>query len=223
MQRLDRVRAFRIGSPKARTVELAATPYLFGEIRQPSSEYLLVPKVSSEHRRYLPIGFLSPEFIASGSSLVVPNASSFDFGVIQSAIHMAWMRQVCGRMKSDYQYSVSIVYNNFPWPEAPTAKQRLTVETAAQAVLDARNAFPGSSLADLYDPLAMPPVLVNAHADLDRAVELCYRPQPFDNDRQRVEYIFALYDKLTAPLIAAPKKARRKKAAPLARGVPGTA
>jgi hypothetical protein len=121
-------------------------------------------------------------------------------------MHMAWMRQVCGRLKSDYRYSNKLVYNNFPWPDSPTAKQRAAVEAAAQAVLDARKKFPDATLADLYDPLTMPPALVKAHAALDRAVDLCYRPQRFDNDRQRVEYLFALYDKLTAPLIPVTKR-----------------
>ncbi len=125
-------------------------------------------------------------------------------------MHMAWVKQVCGRLKSDFRYSSSLVYNNFPWPQTPTDKQRAAVEEAAQAVLDARKAFPHATLADLYDPLAMPPALVKAHASLDRAVDLCYRPQPFENDRQRVEYLFALYEKLTVPLIAPAKKGRRK-------------
>ena len=123
---------------------------------------------------------------------------------------MAWMRQICGRLESRYRYSNNLVYNNYPWPEAPSAKQRAALEAAAQAVLDARKEFPDATLADLYDPLAMPPDLVKAHADLDRAVDRCYRPQPFESDRQRVEHLFALYEKLTAPLLPAGKKARRK-------------
>ncbi|MGB8661582.1 MAG: type IIL restriction-modification enzyme MmeI, partial [Candidatus Acidiferrum sp.] len=140
-------------------------------------------------------------------------ASLLTFGILSSAMHMAWVRQVTGRLESRFQYSGKIVYNNYPWPEALTTKQRGTVETAAQVVLDARKQFPAATLADLYDPLAMPPALVKAHSDLDRAVDLCYRPQPFQNDRQRVEHLFALYEKLTAPLIAPAKKSRRKKAA----------
>jgi len=129
-------------------------------------------------------------------------------------MHMAWMRQVGGRLESRYRYSGSMVYNTFPWPEAPTEKQRAAVEAAAQEVLDTRAAFSNSTLADLYDPLAMPPALVKAHAKLDRTVDLCYRSQPFQNDRQRVEYLFALYEKLTAPLIPpAKKKSARRKAA----------
>jgi hypothetical protein len=126
-------------------------------------------------------------------------------------MHMAWMRQVCGRLESRYSYSANLVYNTFPWPENPTAKQREAVEQKAQAVLDARKEFPAATLADLYDPLAMPPALVKAHAELDRAVDLCYRREPFDTERQRVEFLFALYEKLTAPLLPAtkPKRARR--------------
>jgi len=126
---------------------------------------------------------------------------------------MAWVRTVCGRIKSDFRYSTNLVYNNFPWPEAPTAKQRAAVEAAAEAVLDARKKFPDATLADLYDPLAMPPPLVKAHAKLDRAVDLCYRPQPFENDRQRVEHLFALYEKLTVPLLPA-RNRRRPRAGP---------
>ena len=125
-------------------------------------------------------------------------------------MHMAWLRQVGGRLESRYRYSGKLVYNNYPWPEAPSAKQRAAVEACAQAVLDARKKFPDATLADLYDPLAMPKELVKAHADLDRAVDLCYRPQPFDSDRHRVEHLFALYEKLTAPLIAPAKKRRQK-------------
>jgi hypothetical protein len=125
-------------------------------------------------------------------------------------MHMAWVRVVCGRIKSDFRYSTSLVYNNYPWPESPSTKQRAAVEAAAQAVLEARKKFPDATLADLYDPLAMPPALAKAHNHLDRAVDLCYRPQPFDTDRHRVEHLFALYEKLTAPLMATGKKGRGK-------------
>ena len=158
----------------------------------------------------MPVGFMKPEVIANGSALIIPDATLYHFGVLSSAMHMAWMRYTCGRMKPDYQYSSQIVYNNYPWPEDPSAKQRAAVETASRAVLDARKEFPDATLAELYDPFAMPPALVRAHADLDRAVDLCYRSQPFENDRQRVEYLFALYEKLIAPLIAPSKKSRRK-------------
>ncbi|MBI4703407.1 MAG: class I SAM-dependent DNA methyltransferase [Deltaproteobacteria bacterium] len=197
--RIDGVRRFRLASGRAQTRKLAATPMLFGEIRQPSTTYLLIPKVSSETRRYIPIGFLKPDVIASGSALIVPGASHYDFGVISSAMHNAWMRQVGGRMEIDYQYSSQIVYNNFVWPADPTPKQRQAVEAAAREVLAARKQFPATSLADLYDPVAMPAALARAHARLDRAVERCYRPQPFANDRQRIEHLFGLFEKATAP------------------------
>jgi hypothetical protein len=209
-KRVEAVRESRLASKKEPTRRKADSPTLFAEIRQPASDYLLIPSVSSESRRYVPIGFIPKEFIASNLVMFVPDAALFHFGVLSSSMHMAWMRQVCGRLKSDYRYSNKLVYNNYPWPQAPTDRQRAAVEAAAQAVLDARKVFPNSTLADLYDPLAMPSALVKAHADLDRAVDLCYRPQLFDNDRQRVEHLFALYEKLTAPLIAAAKKGRRK-------------
>ncbi len=209
-KRVEAVREFRLTSKKEPTRRKADSPTLFAEIRQPSSDYLLIPSVSSETRKYVPIGFISKEVIANNLVMFVPDAALFHLGVLSSLMHMAWMRQVCGRLESRYRYSNKLVYNNYPWPEGPSAKQRAAVKAAAQGVLDARKAFPNATLADLYDPLAMPPALFKAHADLDRAVDLCYRPQPFQNDRQRVEHLFALYEKLTAPLIAPTKRARRK-------------
>ncbi len=211
--RLAAVREFRLKSPKTRTVVLASTPHLFGEDRQPSSKYLLIPKVSSERRNYIPIGFMPPSTIVSGSALVVPGATEFHFGILSSMMHMAWMRQTCGRMKSDYQYSVNIVYNNFPWPQDVSDKQRVTVEVAAQAVLDTRATFKGQTLADLYDPLAMPKALRDAHNTLDRAVDKCYRPAAFTSERARVEYLFELYQQLTAPLMAPVKRGGPKRKA----------
>jgi hypothetical protein len=212
------VREWRRSSGRAETVQLAATPSLFGEIRQPNSDYLLLPKVSSEERRYLPIGFLTPDVIASGSSLIIPAATSYEFGVLESAMHTAWMRYTGGRMKSDYQYSSQIVYNNLPWPDA-TAKQRERVGEKARSVLAAREPhLPPrgmATLADLYDPLAMPRELLKAHAELDRAVEKCYRGAPFHSDRERVEFLFSLYEKLTAPrLPVAPKPRGRRSRTP---------
>lgn len=209
-RRVESVRAYREASKRETTKKLAEYPTLFGEIRQPTTEFVLVPRHSSETRRYIPLSYFPPSFVPSDSCLFLENASLYHFGVLMSGIHMAWVRAVCGRIKSDYRYSTKLVYNNYPWPEAPGVKQRGGVEAAAQAVLDARKSVPNASLADLYDPLAMPPALVKAHADLDRAVDLCYRSQPFQNDRQRVEHLFALYEKLTAPLIAPAKKHRRK-------------
>jgi MmeI, DNA-methyltransferase domain/MmeI, target recognition domain/MmeI, N-terminal domain/MmeI, C-terminal domain/MmeI, helicase spacer domain len=210
MERVERVREHREASKRETTRQLAKTPTLFGEIRQPDSRYLLIPSVSSENRKYIPMSFMPKTVIGSNLVLFVPSATLFHFGVLTSAMHMSWVRQVCGRLESRYRYSNKLVYNNFPWAEAPTARQRAAVEAAAQAVLDSRKKFPGAALADLYDPLAMPPALVKAHADLDRAVDLSYRPLTFDTDRQRVEHLFGLYEKLAAPLIAPAKKRRRK-------------
>jgi len=214
--RIQGVKAFREGSSRPQTKELALTPTLFGEIRQPATKYLLVPKVSAHTRRYLPIGFLAPDNIASGSALIVPGATLFHFGVLSSAMHNGWMRCVAGRMKSDYQYSNNIVYNNFPWPVNVTYKARDAVDAAAQAVLDARAKFPSLTLAKLYNPLDTPPALTKAHAALDRAVDRCYRKEPFPSDRARVEHLFALYEQLTAPLIPAASKPRRTPRKPAA-------
>jgi hypothetical protein len=208
-RRIEAVREWRLNSGRLETRRLAAFPSLFGEIRQPKTKYLLLPKVSSEERPYMPLGFLEPNVIANGSSLIIPGATFYDFGVLSSAMHMSWMRYTGGRMKSDYQYSSQIVYNNFPWPQSPTAEQKASVEKAAQRVLDARKQFSGATLADLYDPVAMPPVLAKAHAELDRAVDRCYRKETFANDRARVEFLFALYEQLTAPLLPV-SKTRRK-------------
>jgi MmeI, DNA-methyltransferase domain/MmeI, target recognition domain/MmeI, C-terminal domain len=210
MRRIEAVRDFRLSSRRPATRELATTPTQFAFVSHPECEYLLIPSVSSERRLYIPIGFMPRDVIASNLCLIVPGANLYHFGIISSTMHMAWVRQVCGRLESRYRYSASLVYNNFPWPEAPDAKHRAAVVAGADAVLNARKEFPNATLADLYDPLTMPAALVKAHADLDRAVDLCYRPQPFQNDRQRVEQLFALYEKLTAPLIPVAKKGRRK-------------
>ena len=212
LDRVERVRAFRAKSERAATKKLAQTPTLFGELRQPRNRYLFVPKTSSERRRFVPIGFMPPKAIINNTSLFVDGATLYHFGILSSTMHMAWMRQVCGRLETRYRYSNKIVYNNYPWPESPSEKQRAAVEAAGQAVLDVRAEFQthGESLAELYDPLAMPPKLVRVHADLDRAVDRCYRDQPFSDERQRVEFLFALYEKLTAPLIPAARKRRRR-------------
>jgi hypothetical protein len=208
--RIETVRAFRAASGRPQTRKLAATPYLFGEIRQPDTRYLLIPKVSSESRRYIPIGFLPPRIIASGSALIVPGASKYDFGILSSGMHNAWMRTVAGRMKSDYQYSNNIVYNNFPWPEHPPAKKKTAIEAKVQAILDARAKYTQSTLADLYDPLCMPADLVRAHAELDRAVDQCYQKQPFTSDRQRVEFLFTLCERYISPLLPTIKPKQRR-------------
>jgi type I restriction-modification system DNA methylase subunit len=284
-ERVERCRAFRMASGRAATNELAKTPSLFGEIRHPSGSYLLIPKVSSENRAFIPTGFLGSYAIASGTCLIVPEATLAEFGVLASQMHMAWMRAVAGRMKSDYQYSNGIVYNNFPWPElaavpfslrekVPKAdegsdlasdievhregvpsspkeascgasgaarhllpegegnsnhakgegknKHVAAIETSAQGVLDARAAFPDATLADLYDPLTMPPMLAKAHQALDRAVDAAYiaaekaagrKPPKLGSDAERVAFLFERYQALTSLLPVAKKPAARRRTA----------
>jgi len=213
LERVELVRQARLVSGKARTREWASYPALFSENRQPITDYLAIPKVSSERRLYIPIAYVSKDWIASGSLLVMPNAQPYHFAILSSVMHMAWMRNTCGRMKSDYQYSVSIVYNNFPWPQDVNDKQKAAVEKAAQAVLDARKQFPAASLADLYDPVAMPPVLRGAHTMLDKTVDSAYGKKGFNSDAERVAFLFDLYQKYTSLLPAAekPKRARKRK------------
>ncbi len=212
MKRVETVRKNRLESTRETTNGLASTPFLFGEIRQPATKYLLIPSVSSETRPYIPMGFMSPEVIASNLALLVPNATLYHFGILTSTMHMAWVRQVCGRLESRYRYSNKLVYNNFPWPQDVSEKQKSAVEVAAQGVLDARAGFAGQTLADLYDPLAMPKALRDAHKKLDAAVDKCYRPAPFVSERNRVEYLFELYQRLVMPLTAAAKRTRRPRA-----------
>lgn len=168
------VAKLRSESKRDSTKKLADVPMLFGEIRQPESgNYLLVPGVSSEHRAYVPMGFLDAGTIASNANLIIPDASLYHFGILTSSVHMAWMRAICGRLESRYRYSASVVYNNFPWP-VPAPEQRAKIEAAAQAILIARELYPDCSLADLYDETTMPPELRRAHRDNDRAVLAAY-------------------------------------------------
>jgi hypothetical protein len=165
--------------------------------------------VSSERRAFIPIGFAPQDWIASGSIQVIPGATLYHFGVLSSLMHMAWMRAVAGRMKSDYQYSNTIVYNNSPWPQNPTNNKQQAIEAAAQEVLDARANYPEASLAALYDPLTMPPDLVKAHQKLDAAVDAGYGKRKFAGDRDRLAFLFELYQQLVSPLLTA-KKSRGK-------------
>jgi hypothetical protein len=210
MARVEKVREFRSKSTAVPTRESAHTPTLFFYRSQPTREYILIPEVSSERRDYIPIGIAPPSLVASNKCFLLPTADRYLFGVLLSAMHMAWTRQVGGRLKSDFQYSGSMVYNTFPWPEKPAAKLKAAVETAAQAVLAARENHPLSNLADLYDPLRMPKDLVDAHAALDRAVDRCYQKQPFTSDTQRLELLFSLYERYTTPLLltAKPRQTR---------------
>lgn len=211
VERINEVKKYRAASTKKQTQEAALTPTIFAEPRQPNSNFLLIPRTSSENRKYIPFGFFTKDYIVNDSCIALPNATNYHFGIMSSTMHVTWTKYVCGRLKSDFRYSNTLVYNNFPWPENPTEKQKQAVEAAAQNVLDVRAKFPESSLADLYNPNTMPPELVKAHQALDKAVDLCYRPQPFINETKRIEFLFELYDKLTSGMFGGEKKFGKKK------------
>lgn len=196
LQRIEAVRKYRSCSNRATTVKLAAFPTKFQTENIPTGTYIAIPEVSSERREFIPMGFLTPDTLCSNKLRLIPDASLFHFGVLTSTMHMAWTRAVCGRLKSDYQYSAKIVYNNFPWPEVTEAQQEKIAELA-QGVLDARALYPNSTLADLYDPLTMPPELVTAHRKLDAAVEKAYG-RKFEDDAERVAFLFEKYSELTS-------------------------
>ena len=208
MDRLAAVRRFRESSPRGQTRAMAGHTG-FAENRQPDNDYLMVPLVSSERRDYVPMTMLPPAVVAYAATLTIPNATHYDFGVLTSAMHMAWLRAVGGRLKSDYRYSASLVYNNFPWPK-PTAAQKEKIAECAGKVLITRKKYRDSSLADLYDARAMPTDLLRAHRDLDRAVDRAYRRAAFDSERSRLEFLFAEYQKLLQPIVKPDRKRRRK-------------
>lgn len=221
-EHVERVREFRLASEAASTRAFAAYPALFRQIAQPATAYLAVPEVSSEQRHYIPIAFITADVICSNTVQFVPDATPFHFGMLVSAMHMAWVRTVCGRLESRYRYSNTIVYNNFPWPQPLDDKARSAIEVAAQGVLDARAKFPDATLADLYDPLTMPPALVQAHHALDRAVDAAYaaaekaedrKPPKLGSDAERVAFLFERYQAITSLIPPEkPKRAARKRA-----------
>lgn len=203
MRRIEAVRDMRLASSKLATQRSADTPHLFQEIRQPNSNYLIIPSVSSENRRYIPIGFMSSSIIANNRLMIIPEATVYDFGILTSNVHMAWTRTVTGRLKSDFNYSAKIVYNNFPWPEV-TKEQKEKIAQTAQAILDARALYPDSSLADLYDELTMPVELRKAHQANDKAVMQAYGmtkkvdgKKTWLTESETVERLFELYEELT--------------------------
>jgi MmeI, DNA-methyltransferase domain/MmeI, target recognition domain/MmeI, N-terminal domain/MmeI, helicase spacer domain/MmeI, C-terminal domain len=212
LERVEAVRTYRAASKRPATKSLAATPSLFGEDRQPTTNYLLVPSASSEDRPHIPMGFMSPDMIATNLCLVIPNADLYLFGVLSSTMHMAWVRNVGGRLKSDYRYSATLTYNCFPFP-APSGDQRARIADAAQAVLDVRLRHNDSAPATLYNPETMPPDLVAAHRALDRTVDLAYRRQPFANDLDRTRFLLMEYQRMVAPLDARPalRRPRRRR------------
>jgi hypothetical protein len=235
MARVELVRKTRLASKAQSTRDFARFPTLFRQISQPASGYLAVPEVSSERRAFIPIAFVSQEVICSNKIQFVPDATLYHFGILSSTMHMAWMRAVCGRLESRYSYSNTIVYNNFPWPDVavvgatPTARPPFAdnqkqgdppgsplqskIETAAQKVLDTRALYPSATLADLYDPLTMPPDLVKAHQALDKAVDAAYGKTGFKTEAERVAFLFERYQQLTSPLVAAEKSVKKKRGA----------
>ena len=210
-ERVENVKKIR---EKSSRPQLANIPNLFAQITQPKGlDFILIPRHSSENRKYIPLGFFTSNYVGADSCLIIPNGNLFHFGILMSSIHMSWVKTVCGRLESRFRYSKDIVYNNYPWPENPNEKQIKAIETAAQKVLDARLQFPNSSLADLYDPLTMPPALVKAHNELDKAVDLAYRPQAFTSEANRMVFLFELYEKYTADLFTKEKPKKTKKTA----------
>lgn len=226
LERIRNVKELREKSTDKQARMLANYPSTFRDKQNPENA-LIIPLVSSESRKYIPFGFIDKSVIPSNLCSFISNATIYHFGILTSLMHMTWVKYVCGRLESRYRYSNAIVYNNFPWPENPSEKQKESIEAAAQRVLDVRAGFQnpspsavdepvesgrlgGASLADLYNPLTMPPALVKAHNELDKAVDLAYRPQPFINETKRIEYLFELYDKYTAGLFPAEKKKGKK-------------
>ncbi len=214
--RMRAVRQFRHKSKRLSTLDIANYPERYNVTVIPDRPFVVIPKVSSERREYLPIGWLAPPVIPSDLVFVLLDATLWHFGILTSAMHMAWLRQIGGRLKSDYRYSISLVYNTFPWPEADE-RERRRIEALAQAVIDARAQFPGATLAALYDPDLMKPALRRAHAALDRAVDRLYRPAPFASERERAEHLFALYERQSAPALAAMQPAAKKRKSAAAR------
>ena len=207
MERVNRVKADRLKSTDKGMQNL--TPTQFRETNNPDN-CLVIPVVSSERRKYIPMGFIDKNTISTNGNLIMPNGNLFHFGVLMSAMHMAWIKTVCGRLKSDFRYSKDIVYNNFPWAENPSEKQIKQIEEKAQKVLEVRSSFPNSSLADLYNPLTMPPTLIKAHNELDKAVDSAYRTAPFTSEANRMVYLFELYEKYTADLFTKEKPKKKK-------------
>jgi len=191
MSRVKAVEADRNNGGQSKK-SCADRPHLFGDNRQPVSNYLVIPKLSSEYRKYIPMGFFTPDTVVTDLVSILPDATIYHFGILTSILHMTWVKYVCGRFKSDYRYT-NLVYNNFIWPPSVSEKQKKSVEKAAQDVLDIRAKFTDSNLADLYDPLAMPVELTKAHGKLDKAVDKCYRPQAFKTENDRIQFLFKLY------------------------------
>jgi len=195
LKRVQSVKEFRLQSKKQATRTAADTPTLFAEYRPPYKNFILIPLTTSENRKYIPLEFFKTNCVINNTSSIIPNATAFHLGILTSQMHMSWTKYICGRLKSDYRYSNKLVYNNYPWPENPSEAQKKLIEEKTQKVLDTRAQFPDSSLADLYNPLTMPPKLVKAHNELDKTVDKCYRNAGFTTEMERLGFLFDLYKK----------------------------
>lgn len=204
LERVRQVKKMREESVDEGARKLASRPTQFRDVKNPDS-FILIPSTTSVNRKYIPFAFFLKDNISHNSCHILPNGNIYHFGILSSLMHMVWVKYVCGRLKSDYRYSNDIVYNNFPWPDNPGDRQVKGVELASRKVLDTRSGFPNCSLAELYNPFTMPAVLVKAHQELDKAVDICYRPQPFTTEAKRMEYLFELYEKYTAGLFSKKK------------------
>ena len=210
LERISKVKEARLKANDKGTQRLAERASQFRDLNNPE-KYIAIPITTGESRKYIPIVYADKNLIPAVTIQAIPNGTFFHFGILNSVMHMAWVKNICGRLKSDFRYSKDIVYNNYPWPENPNEKQVFSIEEKAQKVLDVRLQFPNSSLADLYDPLTMPPTLVKAHNELDKAVDLAYRPQPFTSEANRMVFLFELYEKYTADLFTKEKVKKIKK------------
>lgn len=211
LERVKNVRELRLKSTDKQAQQLANFPTTFRDTKNPEMA-LVIPLTSSENRKYIPMGYINNDIIPSNACSYIESNKVYHFGVLTSKMHMTWVNYVCGRLESRYRYSNTIVYNNYPWPENPSEKQIQNIEAKAQVVLDTRALFPNNSLADLYDPLTMPPALVKAHQELDKAVDSAYSKQNFDADTKRMEFLFGLYEYYTKDLFTKEKKPSKRKA-----------
>ena len=195
--RVQKVREHRLASKRKETIKLAEFPTQFGENRQPKTDYIIIPLHSSENREYIPLGFINKENIVTNSVSIIESNDLALFGILTSKMHMTWMRYVCGRIKGDYRYSASLVYNNFPFPQDIPDNKRRDIVSKSQKILDIRKEFPNESLANLYTPLLMPPELKKAHIELDKSVDKLYRSEKFKDDNDRMKFLFDLYFEYT--------------------------
>lgn len=196
LERVNKVKEIRLKSSISAIRKLASTPTLFAEVRQKKGNNVIVPGVSSERRTYIPMGYIDESTIATNKLHLIPNATQYEFGILESYMHMLWTKTVSGRLKSDIQYSSSIVYNNFPFPDT-NKEQRKEIEQIADSILNVREKYKNSSMSDLYDPLYMPSELLKVHEKLDKVMEKAYRSKKFENDTDRLSYLFELYEKMT--------------------------